>query len=390
MGRIFVFLCLFPLLAVVSMAQLPFSVVGYRPAPGQFIDYGQYLDPGQDVESLDQDQVCRKLDSLMAQLPYSYLVSLGGFGGEITVRMDIPVRNVEGRDFKVYGNAFYNPAFTPRLTDRPGGSAEPGVIWVSRDENGNGQPDDTWYEIAGSAMYDSGTVRKYSVAYFLPDSISSDIPWKDNRGNKGCIRRSSFHVQPTYFPLWLSTDSLCFTGTRLPDNARWEENASGGGQWILFSFDWGYADNHSNMNDGSNIDLDWAVDSLGHPVHLESVDFIKVVCALNQQLGNGVGESSTEFAGIEPLGQDLSVEGSDMSGKDFCVGPNPCTHTLKVRFSPEALSGEKPFFLELWDVRGRCLGRVAPSLETLLDMQPYAPGLYILRYGDRYRKFLKR
>ena len=54
-----------------ALAQLPFSVVGYRPAPGQFIDYRQYLEPGQDAGDLTESQVCRQLNAAMEELPFS-------------------------------------------------------------------------------------------------------------------------------------------------------------------------------------------------------------------------------------------------------------------------------------------------------------------------------
>ena len=33
-------------------------------------------------------------------------------------------------------------------TGKLGGSAEPGIVFVSKDVNGNGEPDDEWYELA--------------------------------------------------------------------------------------------------------------------------------------------------------------------------------------------------------------------------------------------------
>lgn len=371
-----------------ALAQLPFSVVGYRPAPGQFIDYRQYLEPGQDAGDLTESQVCRQLNAAMEELPFSYLVSLGGFGGEITVRMAASIVNVPGADFKVYGNAFYNPAFTPDMSDTPGGSAEPGVIWVSRDDNGNGLPDDAWYEIAGSAMQDSGTRRDYAVTYYLPDSIQADIPWRDNRGGSGFVYRMETHSQPTYFPLWLSGDSLAFTGTCLAGNARWMENAAGGGQWILFSYGWGYADNHPNNSEGSNIDLDWAVDADGNPAGLESIDFVRVVCAMNQQVGGGVGETSTEFAGIEPIGQPLSLSAAaSLEENPLRAWPNPCKESLQVELLPAAACGEG--FIEVLDMAGRCVSRFEAKGRQELAMDRLQPGIYLLRYGSWILKIVK-
>ncbi len=65
------------------------------------------------------------------------MLSLGGFGGNIIVGFKQPIRNITGEyDFKVYGNASYNMYGTG--TGKPGGSAEPGIVLVSKDVNGNG------------------------------------------------------------------------------------------------------------------------------------------------------------------------------------------------------------------------------------------------------------
>ena len=65
-------------------------------------------------------------------------VSLGGFGGYVVVGFDHSIDNKVGEyDFGITGNSF-------------AGSSEPGIVWVMQDENGNGLPDDTWYELKGS------------------------------------------------------------------------------------------------------------------------------------------------------------------------------------------------------------------------------------------------
>ena len=34
--------------------------------------------------------------------------------------------------------------------------------------------------------------------------------------------------------------------------------------WVLYSYDWGYADNVPNEDEGSTFDIDWAVDKKGN------------------------------------------------------------------------------------------------------------------------------
>ena len=72
------------------------------------------------------------------------MVSLGGWGGYITFGFDHPVENKDGYDLQILGNAFYMSGSTEY------GSSEPGIVLVSRDENGNGLPDDKWFELKGS------------------------------------------------------------------------------------------------------------------------------------------------------------------------------------------------------------------------------------------------
>jgi hypothetical protein len=59
-------------------------------------------------------------------------------------------RGVNGEELLIGGNGF-------------GTWNEPGVIWVMQDENRNGEPDDTWYELIGSHAAES--VRRYAVRY---------------------------------------------------------------------------------------------------------------------------------------------------------------------------------------------------------------------------------
>ena len=61
------------------------------------------------------------------------MITLGGFGGYVTVGFDHTIQNVEGlRDFRVLGNAFYANA-NPNPDAPEGGSCEPGVIMVAYD-----------------------------------------------------------------------------------------------------------------------------------------------------------------------------------------------------------------------------------------------------------------
>lgn len=280
------------------------KVLEYCPAPGQFINTMPQYEEGDtyaDMLKKCEESISGKND---------VLVSLGGYGGYITFRFDHTVINVEGeRDFMILGNTFYE------LTkpDRKGGSAEPGIVMVSYDTNCNGIADDPWYELAGSEYYKPTTWHNYSICYERPDDNKVPVPdkkgflsdteyikWTDSDGTVGYVAKNIYHTQ-SYYPMWIDDDVIEFTGSRLPDNG--VDQSGIGSYYILYSFDWGYADNHPNeYEDLNSFDISWAVDSFGNPVHLPGVDFIRVYTGVNQYCG-WIGETSTEIC----RGQDLHI-----------------------------------------------------------------------------------
>jgi hypothetical protein len=181
---------------------------------------------------------------------------------------------------------------------------------VSVDTNGNGVPDDEWYELAGSEYYKKETLKNYEITYYRPDenkepvtcsnpniTDSTYVRWTDNYGNTGYISQLTFHKQP-YYPQWISESSITFKGSRLADNAI--DESGNGSYYVLYAYDWGYADNHPNSSEKSNFKIDWAVDSEGNPVDLPGVDFIKIYTGVNQFNG-WLGECSTEVMGVTDL-----------------------------------------------------------------------------------------
>ncbi len=263
------------------------KVFEYRPAPGQFINEMPEYEEGDNAENMRI-----KAENLLKE---NKLVSLGGYGGYVVVGFDHAIQNIPGKsDFKVYGNAYY----TYTGNDRLGGNSEPGIIYVSRDVNRNGIPDDPWYEIAGSEYNKPATIKNYEITYRRPEPLDADCSWTDNQGNSGVVLRNTFHKGASYFPLWLQDTELTYKGTLLPANAIYEAVVK---QWILYAYEWGYADNHPNDSELTHIDIDWAVDKSGNPVHLPHIDFVKVCTGVNQSIRGSVGEFSTELGGIKDL-----------------------------------------------------------------------------------------
>lgn len=280
-------------------------VYEYCPAPGQFINEMPRYEPDDtyaDILQKAEESISGTNDTM---------ISLGGYGGYVTFGFDHTVINIPGEaDFRIWGNCFYE-LLQP---EKKGGSAEPGIVMVSYDTNCNGEPDDLWYELAGSEYNSSLTRHSYSITYHRPDpgrSIVADddnclddiyyIRWTDSDGNEGYLSKNIFHNQ-NYFPAWTDAPTLSFRGTLLAPNG---EDISGyGGYYVLYSYPWGYVDNHPNeYADLNSFDISWAVDEDGNPVKLPGVDFIRVYTGVNQYCG-WLGETSTELS----RAQDLHVE----------------------------------------------------------------------------------
>ena len=222
-------------------------------------------------------------------------VSLGGFGGYIVVGFDHSIDNTGNYDFGIIGNSFK-------------GSSEPGIVWVMQDKNGNGKPDDTWYELRGSESGKETTVLHYSVTYYRPSEKQQSVKWTDSEGNSGEIDYlNSFHNQDYYYPAWIEADSYTLTGTCV--EARNHDQSGNGTYWVQAEYDWGYTDNFSkidrssdeeNKNASANANyfkISNAMDEAGNAVHLKYIDFIKVQTACNTKSG-WLGENSTEVFGF--------------------------------------------------------------------------------------------
>jgi hypothetical protein len=216
---------------------------------------------------------------------------LGGFGGYVVAGFDHDVQNGESYDFEVYA--------------LQGASPEPGIVYVMADTNGNGLPDDTWYELKGNQFANSQ--RNYWVRYYKAVADSSNITWKDSKGNSGELT-SGYGSKYSSKWWWPSTpgDSITFTGTRLP-NAYVNTSTTDTQYWTVPAgrFTWGYAKNsygtdYDTTVGANKFDISNAVDAAGNAVTLKSIRFIKVQTAVFQQAG-WLNEISTEIRGARDL-----------------------------------------------------------------------------------------
>ncbi len=271
------------------------TVYDYTPAPGQFIN---------DTEKggFDGTQTTSEaaIQYALERLTADRIVSLGGFGGYIVVGFDHSIDNAGSYDFAIKGNPFAD-------------SSEPGIVYVMRDENADGLPNDTWYELVGSETGKPETVRDYAVTYYRPSDPKMPVKWTDSQGGSGEIDYlPEFHSQQWYYPAWIAEDTYTLRGTKLKE--RNFDQSGDGSYWVQPAYDWGYADNFSTQDgpaDSGNtgipartnyFDISNAIDSKGEPVELLYIDFIKVQTACNAKGGN-TGEISTEVTGF----YDISI-----------------------------------------------------------------------------------
>ena len=265
--------------ATATNSPLAAKVYGYLPAPGQYIN--------ENFTAATMEEACEYAMTRMRDGKY---VSLGGFGGSLVVGFDHSIANDGDYNFAVKNTVYSN-------------YSEPGIVWVMQDENGDGLPNDTWYELKGSDYGLPGTIQDYAVTYQRPSAPAMPVSWTDNRGGSGRIDYLvAYHKQDYYYPAWVKEDTYTLRGTRL--EAHNYDQSGTGTYWVNPDYGWGYADNYSpidmlperatGITAGCNhFKIADAVTFDGKPANLQYVDFIKVQTGLNAKSG-WLGELSTE------------------------------------------------------------------------------------------------
>jgi len=361
------------------------KVYDFQPAPGQFVN----LVPEWEEGDTKEDMIRKTEEALLNN--ERGMVSLGAWGGFIVFGFDHPVVNVKGKaDFRILGNALFSNE-NPGTGQQTGGSSEPGIVYVSYDANGNGLPDDEWFELAGSEFHNPGTVRNYKVTYYKPAGDHQPVPdpedtylidaeyirWNDNQGGNGYVAKNASHRQD-YWPEWMDEVELSFEGQRLPNN--FEQLAKN--MYLQYPYAFGYADNAPNDDDASGVDIEWAVDKAGNPVSLAEIHFIKVQTAVNQYCG-WLGESSTEIMGAVDLHPNAETGLNSFPGKDVSFSYNRMDNQLRITSSETqtasiyTISGMKVKAFTVYQ------GNNSVSCEDL----PH--GMYLLSIASKNIKFIK-
>ena len=253
-------------------------VYEYMPAPGHQVN--GYIIVGESYpDNCTHEQAC---DSVMAHFSRKWSVSLGGQGGYLIAGFDhsVPAGGAP-YDLCIKGNPFSY-------------QSEPGIIWVSQDDNGDGLPNDKWFELAGSEYGTTNHTTEYAITYFHPEKAKSAIGWRDSNNDTGYIPYMSYwNPKPFYWQSWQKENEMTFFGSRLKDRSTYEKGISD-----IPPYDWGYADNLGDFIDGPAGKMGYYKISNartwdGKPADLQYIDFIKIQTAQTGSTPN-LGEISTE------------------------------------------------------------------------------------------------
>lgn len=297
-------------------------VIEFLPAPGQFTNQSGYTT----ADCL----IGKGSGTTTSSAPQTDgLVSLGGFGGYVILGFDQPIvndpRHPYGVDFTIGGNSF--------VADYKGVWTEPGAVMVMRDDNGNGEPDDQWYELAGSDYWFSTTHRNITMTYYDPAyNKRYTVPWTTDNGLAGALLTNQFHEQ-AYFPdpyiypaaaNHIKDGKLSFTGSlirssldkRVPSYIEFYrcpafgycDNKTKQNADLTIGYNPYFDDEKGKSNDG--FDISWAVDKDGNYVDLDHIDFIKIYTAGAVNAG-WLGEWSTEVTGVGITNPDPDYEPRD-------------------------------------------------------------------------------
>lgn len=280
------------------------KVIDFLPAPGQFTN-----------------QLSKSNSAENTLGTKGGTLSLGAFGGYVIYGFDQSImnnpQNPYGVDFTIRGNSF--------IANIYGVWTEPGAVQVCQDLNGNGKPDpdEPWYELAGSDYWLSTTKRNAQMTYYNPNYDKRyTVPWTlkytDKNGKEqmeaGAVLTNQFHQQSYYpdpFDFGCDRNSLTFEGSIIRSSLDMSapsyiefyrapafgycDNRGYNKTDLAIAQNPYYNDENGNATDG--FDISWAVDKDGNHVKLDHVDFVKVYCAGNANAG-WLGEWSTEILGI--------------------------------------------------------------------------------------------
>jgi len=236
------------------------------------------------------------INNIVGKPSIDKFIYLGGFGGYVVAGFNHNITNGIGFDFEVFALA--------------GASPEPAVVYVMSDDNGDGKPNETWYELKGNQFENSS--RNYWVKYYKADTTKivpekRNITWIDSQNNTGELicGYGAINSSDWWWPS-TTTDSIVLSGTRLPN--AYDNNSTD--QAVLWTvprgrFTEGYAENmhgidFDNELVGNKLDISNAVNNKGNAVNITAIRFLKIQTGVFQQAG-WTNEVSSEIRGAMDL-----------------------------------------------------------------------------------------
>ncbi|MCO6438772.1 MAG: hypothetical protein J5J06_16885 [Phycisphaerae bacterium] len=305
------------LLAVESFAQTPFAVevISYDPAPGQFVNDPELNDPSLALGPPEGGGTFAPA--------FSSLVTLGGFGGSITLRFDHVVQdhplNPFGMDAIVFGNAHYVSDNGERRW------AECATIEIALDADGSGLIEadrgERWYLIPGSHLHVPDDQRAEKTwddnpATPLPPTLLSWIP----PGQTGAWETSGFLLPADIFAMPVvenpSPDPAVegiwgyaeYTPTLLLGDLDGDNNVDDTSmtpdEFYTVPDDPGRAGLSPRCGGGDAFDIAWAVDpETGVSANIGGFDFIRLTNAADIVI-EVIGEKSPEIDAVSDVAPD--------------------------------------------------------------------------------------
>lgn len=288
-----------PISLAIAQSDFASRVIAFDPAPGQFALNADYNDPALALGPPGG------LGGLSAP-DNTKVVSLGGFGGSITLGFDRPVYRNPFNPFEIdliiYGNAFYVTGDPLRR------HCEPGIVEVSRDDNANGLADDAWSLILGSHLaaplarttvqWDAATLNPawipagrsgtWSTATFqLPNPPFGNLPVQQNILGTGAEAIWGYaDCSPTLILGDTDADNLQDDPLATPQSFYTRPDDP---------FSTGIS---PNAGGGSSIAISWAVNpATGAPANLDRIDFVRISTGVNA-VHPILGEISTEISSV--------------------------------------------------------------------------------------------
>ena len=295
-------------LAPAALGQFASRVLEFSPAPGQFVNNPAFNDPARALGAPAGSGGMSAPDN-------AKIVSLGGFGGSITLAFDAPIyrnpHNPRGMDFIVFGNAFFVAG------DRLRRFAEPGVVEVSRDDNANGVADDAWFLIPGSHLVAplSRVSKTYTASALNPLWVP---PGRSGTWTQSAFRLTGppFDAPPPYLSDQASVERVWGYADLMPTAILGDTDAddvvddpsADPARFYVHPDDPMIPGVSPGACGGSSFAIAWAINpSTGALANLDRIDFVRISTGVDLVAGV-LGEVSTEVSAVADVAPEYTAD----------------------------------------------------------------------------------